>query len=54
MKTLNVYLDGKYHADVIGWALGANISKDEAKKHFVDTYGDTYEVTFKVEKKRNR
>jgi len=54
MKTLNVYLDGIYHADVIAWALAANKTKDEAKKHFESTYGNMHEVTFKVEKKKNR
>ena len=54
MKTLNVYLDGKYHADVISWAMAANMSKDQAKKHFEDTYGKAHKVTFKVEKKKSR
>jgi hypothetical protein len=41
-------LDGEKHYDVIDWALGANVSKDEAKKRLTAQYPDL-EVTFKIE-----
>lgn len=54
MKTCNVYLDGKYHADVVAWGLAANKDMADSKKHFTDTYGKLHKVEFKVEKPKRR
>lgn len=39
-KTLWLYLDGKRHCDVLKWALGANMTLQQAKKHLADYYKD--------------
>jgi len=47
-KSVYCYLDGKEHCDVVQWALAANMSLSDAKKHFVDEYSGLLEVTFKI------
>ena len=50
-KTVWCYLDGKKHCDVVQWALAANMSVQDAKKHFVEYYS-LHDVTFKVQQRR--
>lgn len=47
-KTINCYLDGKKHCDVVEYALAANVMVDEAKKMLAAQY-PLHAVTFKVE-----
>jgi hypothetical protein len=47
-KTIWLLLDGKKHCDVVMWALAANMMVADAKKHFIEYYGDIHEVSFKV------
>lgn len=46
--TIWCYLDGKKFADVVQWALGANMTVRDAKKYFVEKY-TLHEVTFKIQ-----
>ncbi len=52
-KTINLYLDGKYHLDVVSWALAANMTVNQAKVHLLVKYADLHPKC-KTEEMRRR